>query len=121
MLRSSLAATGLLCAAVSAQSFSYPNFSSTAQLNLLGNSTQAGTAVRLTANASNQTGWLWRNTAVPILNGFDTTFTFRILPPPFGTKAEGFAMVIQNDPSGANATGGASAPCTRPACSPRIS
>ena len=106
MFRFSLAATGLLCAAASAQSFSYPNFSSTAQLNLLGNSIQAGNAVRLTANASNQTGWLWRNTAVPILSGFDTTFTFRILPPSFGTKAEGFAMVIHNDPNGANATGG---------------
>ena len=106
MLRSSLAATGLLCAAVSAQSFSYPNFSSTAQLNLLGSSIQAGNAVRLTANASNQTGWLWRNTAMPILSGFDTTFTFRILPPPAGIKAEGFALVIQDDPSGANATGG---------------
>ena len=106
MLRSSLAATGLLCAAVSAQSFSYPDFSSTAQLNLLGNSVQAANAVRLTANASGQTGWMWRTTAMPILNGFDTTFTFRILPPPVGTKAEGFAMVIHDDPNGANATGG---------------
>ncbi len=106
MLRTSLAVTGLLCAAASAQSFSYPDFSSTAQLNLLGNSVQAGNAVRLTANASGQTGWMWRNTAMPILSGFDTTFTFRILPPPNGTKAEGFAMVIQNDPNGANATGG---------------
>ncbi|MGK0303374.1 MAG: hypothetical protein ACI89X_004267, partial [Planctomycetota bacterium] len=106
MLRSSLAATGLLCAAVSAQSFSYPNFASTAQLNLLGNSIQAGNALRLTANASGQTGWFWRNTAMPILNGFDTTFTFRILPPPAGTKAEGFALVIHDDPNGATATGG---------------
>lgn len=106
MFRPSLAVTGLLCAAVSAQSFSYPDFSSTAQLNLLGNSIQAANAVRLTANAAGQTGWMWRNTAMPILNGFDTTFTFRVLPPPAGTKAEGFALVIQNDPNGANATGG---------------
>lgn len=106
MLRFSLAVTGLLCAAASAQSFSYPDFSSTAQLNLLGNSVQAGNAVRLTANASNQTGWMWRTTAMPILNGFDTTFTFRIAPPPVGLKAEGMALVIHADPNGANAQGG---------------
>lgn len=106
MLRSSLAAIGLLCVTVSAQSFSYPNFSSTAQLNLLGNSVQAGNAVRLTANASNQTGWMWRTTPMPILNGFDTTFTFRIAPPPVGVKAEGMALVIHADPNGANAQGG---------------
>ena len=94
MLRSSLVVPCLLCASLAAQSFSYPDFSSTAQLNLLGNSQQAGNAVRLTANASNQTGWMWRNTPVPILNGFDTTFTFRIAPPPFGVKAEGMALVI---------------------------
>ena len=80
MFRHSLAACGLLCAAVSAQSFSYPDFSSTAQLNLLGNSVQVGSAVRLTASATNQTGWLWHQGAMPIVNGFDTTFTFRITP-----------------------------------------
>lgn len=106
LIRSSLAATSLLCAAATAQSFSYPDFSSTTQLNLLGNSVQAGNAIRLTANASGQTGWMYRTTAMPILNGFDTTFTFRILPPPVGTKAEGFAMVIHDDPNGANAVGG---------------
>lgn len=106
MLRSSLAVTGLLCAAVSAQSFNYPNFSSTSGLNLLGNSVQAGSGVRLTANASNQTGWMWHQTAMPILNGFDTTFTFRIAPPPVGLKAEGMALVIHSDPNGANAQGG---------------
>ena len=106
MLRSSLVVPCLLCASLAAQSFSYPDFSSTAQLNLLGNSQQAGNAVRLTANASNQTGWMWRNTPVPILNGFDTTFTFRIAPPPFGVKAEGMALVIHADPNGANAQGG---------------
>jgi hypothetical protein len=106
MLRTSLAACGLLCTAISAQSFSYPDFSSTAQLNLLGNSVQTGNSIRLTANASNQTGWFWRQTAVPLVNGFDTTFTFRILPPSPGTKAEGMALVIHNDPNGASAMGG---------------
>ena len=106
MFRHSLAACGLLCVAASAQSFSYPDFSSTAQLNLLGNTVQAGSAVRLTASATNQTGWLWHQGAMPIVNGFDTTFTFRITPPPGGGKAEGMALVIQADPNGATATGG---------------
>lgn len=112
MLRSTLATGALLCAAAmfatsaTAQSFSYPDFSSIAQLNLLGNTAQSGTALRLTANASNQTGWAWYQNAVPILNGFDTTFTFRITPPPVGVKAEGMALVIHDDPNGANATGG---------------
>jgi hypothetical protein len=96
----------LLTAALSAQTFSYPDFSSVAQLNLLGNAAQSGTALRLTANVSNQTGWAWRQTAVPVVAGFDTTFTFRITPPTVGTKAEGMALVIHDDPNGASTLGG---------------
>jgi hypothetical protein len=109
MLRSTLAACGLICAALppaTAQSFSYPNFASTAGLNLLGNSAQSGTALRLTDTVVNQTGWAWRQTAVPVVNGFDTTFTFRITPPAVGQKAEGMALVIHDDANGANAMGG---------------
>jgi hypothetical protein len=106
MISRSLAASLLVTAGLAAQTFSYPNFSSTAQLNLLGNAAQSGTALRLTANASNQTGWVWRQTAVPVITGFDTTFTFRITPPTVGTKAEGMALVIHDDPNGANTQGG---------------
>ncbi len=93
-------------AGLSAQSFTYTDFSSTAQLSLLGNAAQSGTAVRLTANSSNQTGWLWRQGAMPVLAGFDTTYTFRITPPPVGTKAEGMALVIHGDPNGVATQGG---------------
>jgi hypothetical protein len=106
MIRTLLATCVLMASTISAQSFSYPDFSSTSQLNLLGNSLQTGNSIRLTANASNQTGWIWHQNALPLVNGFDTTFTFRILPPPFGTKAEGMALVIHDDPAGAAATGG---------------
>jgi len=106
MSPSTLAAFGFLCVSLSAQSFSYPDFSSAAQLNLLGNSVQAGNAIRLTANASNQSGWMWRTTPMPILNGFDTTFTFRVAPSPVGIKAEGLAFVVHADPDGASAMGG---------------
>jgi hypothetical protein len=105
MMRSS----GLFLAfttALAAQGFSYPDFSSTAQLNLLGNAAQSGTALRLTANVSNQTGWAWRTTAMPVVAGFDTTFTFRITPPTVGTKAEGMALVIHDDPNGIATQGG---------------
>ncbi|MCU0863410.1 MAG: IPT/TIG domain-containing protein [Planctomycetes bacterium] len=102
----SLAVCSFAAFGLAAQSFNYPDFSSTAQLNLLGNAAQSGTSLRLTANASNQTGWAWRQSAVPVLAGFDTTFTFRITPPVVGTKAEGMALVIHDDPNGASAQGG---------------
>ncbi|HEU4420310.1 MAG TPA: L-type lectin-domain containing protein, partial [Planctomycetota bacterium] len=95
-----LVATGL-----TAQSFNYPDFSSTAGLALLGNAAQSGTALRLTANTNNQTGWAWRQSVVPVVAGFDTTFTFRITPPA-GNKGEGIALVIHDDPNGASTMGG---------------
>ena len=96
----------LLAAAIPAQSFSYADFTNVATLNLLGNAAQSGAALRLTANASNQTGWAWHRTAMPVVAGFDTTFTFRITPPAVGTKAEGMALVIHDDPNGIATTGG---------------
>jgi len=96
----------LFAAAAGAQSFTYTDFASTAGLALLGTSAQSGTALRLTANTSNQTGWAWRQAAVPVVAGFDTTFTFRITPPTVGTKAEGMALVIHDDPNGAATMGG---------------
>lgn len=94
----------LTATAASAQSFSYPNFSNLTGLNLLGNAVQTGNTLQLTSTATLQTGWFWHTTAVPVVNGFDTTFTFRVTPGQ--GLAEGFAMVIQNDPAGPNATGG---------------
>lgn len=108
MFRTHLAAGSLLAlaAALPAQSFTYTDFSSTAGLALLGNAAQSGTALRLTAQTSNQTGWAWRQVAVPTIAGFDTTFSFRITPPTAGTKAEGMALVIHADPNGASTMGG---------------
>jgi hypothetical protein len=104
------AAAGLfavsLASGLAAQSFSYPDFSSTGTLALLGTAAQSGTALRLTANASNQTGWAWHQTAMPVIAGFDTTFSFRITPPTVGTKAEGMALVIHGDANGLATTGG---------------
>ncbi|MCB9885467.1 MAG: IPT/TIG domain-containing protein [Planctomycetes bacterium] len=93
-------------APLAAQNFTYANFGNVSTLALLGNAAQNGTALRLTANSSNQTGWAWHRTAMPVLAGFDTTFTFRITPPPVGVKAEGMAFVLHDDPAGIATTGG---------------
>jgi len=96
-----------LAAALPGQQFTYPDFSSTAQLALLGDATVTGSAtLRLTATAANQSSWVWRQAPVDISLGFTTTFTFRITPPAVGTKAEGLAFVLHGDPAGAAATGG---------------
>ncbi|MEO6594803.1 MAG: IPT/TIG domain-containing protein [Planctomycetota bacterium] len=95
-----------LAASLSAQSFNYTDFSSVGTLSLLGNAAQSGTALRLTANASNQTGWAWHQTKLPVVAGFDTTFSFRITPPTVGTKAEGMALVIHDDPNALATMGG---------------
>jgi hypothetical protein len=100
-----LLAPALVAAGLTAQSFNYPDFSSTAGLTLLGNAAQSGTVLRLTANTNNQTGWAWRQSVVPVVAGFDTTFTFRITPPA-GNKGEGIALVIHDDPNGAATSGG---------------
>ena len=109
MPRSFVLAGGLALAAAApafAQSFTYTDFASTTGLALLGNAAQSGTALRLTANSSNQTGWAWRQGAMPVIAGFDTTFSFRITPPAVGTKAEGMALVIHDDPNGTATMGG---------------
>ena len=106
MIRRLTSAALLATASLSAQSFSYPNFNATTGLALLGNATANAGALRLTASSSNQTGWFWRTAQMPVIAGFDTTFTFRITPPTAGTKAEGMAFVIHDDPNGTATTGG---------------
>lgn len=91
-------------AQAASSAFSYPDFSNVAGLNLLGSAVQTGNTLRLTNIATLQTGWAWHTAAMPIVNGFDTTFTFRVTPG--AGLAEGFAMVIQSDPAGPSATGG---------------
>ena len=112
MNRTTRAALGLLALSIpaaaqtssSSNAFSYSNFSSTAGLNLLGNAVQTGNTLQLTSTATFQTGWFWFTSAMPIVNGFDTTFSFRVTPGQ--GLAEGFAMVIQDDPAGPSAQGG---------------
>jgi len=92
-------------AVLPAQSFQYVDFGNVATLALLGTAAQSGTTLRLT-NAIQQTGWAWHRVQMPVIAGFDTTFAFRITPPVAGTKAEGMAFVLHDDPSGLGTIGG---------------
>ncbi|MSR38959.1 MAG: hypothetical protein EXS02_09000 [Planctomycetes bacterium] len=100
----------LLCtviAAASGQNFNYQNFSSTAGLSLLGSTAQANAAMRLTSvGGINQTGLFWHQNRLPVANGFDTTFTFRITTPSATARAEGMAFIVQDDPLGTATIGG---------------
>lgn len=95
----------LLASAARGQSFSYPDFTSPSLLALAGDASIAGTALRLTANASNQAGWCFRQSQVSLAYGFTTSFTFRMLPSPFGTKGQGLAFILHGQPVAA-AVGG---------------
>ena len=95
----------LLAPALAAQSFAYPDFSSTAGLNLVGLATQAGTILRVQDNVApasggDNRGGAWYGQAVCVANGFDTTFTYRMHTPSTTGGADGLAFVIQNDQGG---------------------
>src|SRR5262245_12752508 len=94
---SSIAAPCLLASAPFAFGLNYPDFSSTSGLNPVGNAAPLGTAVRLTAATPTQAGALWYTQKQSVINGFDTTFTFRISNPggPFG-GGDGIAFSLQN-------------------------
>ena len=92
----------VLAPALAAQSFSYPDFTSTSGLNLVGLATQAGNILRLQDNVApasggDNRGGAWYATPVCVTQGFDTTFTFRMHTPSTTGGADGLAFVIQND------------------------
>ncbi len=98
------AALVALCAGpAGAQSFSYPDFSSTAGLTLLGNAAVSGTDLRLTPALEGQSAAVWRTTKNRVQHGFTTEFKFRMTEPGgvpdfFGfLGADGLAFVVQND------------------------
>lgn len=95
-----------------AQQFSYPDFSSTSGLTLLGHAATSGTELRLTPPVKGQGAAVWRDAKVRVRRGFTTNFQFRIseaggVPDWFGMLgADGFAFVIQNDTPTSIGTGG---------------
>jgi hypothetical protein len=102
-----LAPLVLLCSfALRAQpDVSYPSFSSTAGLHLVGAARVAGSALRLTETSRHTAGAAWLDRKFVVSGGFDTTFQFQITQPGgSGPGADGFAFVLQD--SGTNAIGG---------------
>jgi len=74
---------GLLCWTVLAVAsafaqISYPNFSSSAGLNLVGNAQVTANRLRLTENRMNQQGSAWYATKQNLTYGFSTTFQFQL-------------------------------------------
>jgi hypothetical protein len=91
-----------------AQSPSFTDFSSTANLTLNGNAAPAnnGTAnvLRLTPAAMSQVGSAWFNIQQPVAGGFTTVFKFQFTQQS-ALAADGIAFVIQNSSSGLSALG----------------
>jgi Bacterial lectin len=90
---------------LSAGSFNFSNFSSTAGLNLVGNATNPSNTIQLTAASFDQAGAVWDTTLWNVLGGFTTTFNYSVTG---GTspEADGIAFAIQDDPNGTTALGG---------------
>lgn len=92
----------LFLATLARADFGYTDFSSVAGLHFVGTAAQSGSAMRLTPASPNQTGGIWYGAQQHIVEGFSTTFQFRITSPGGATDAdgnpggEGFAFVIQN-------------------------
>jgi len=89
-----------------AQSPSYPDFSSVANLTLNpveNGAHQVGNVLRLTEDVQSRVGTAWFNIKQPVAGGFTTTFTFQISHE--GFPADGIAFVIQNSQAGLAAFG----------------
>jgi hypothetical protein len=82
---------------------SYPDFSSTEGLTLVGDATTVDSALRLTADEAGQTGAAWTDEKVlAAKKSFKTTFEYEVASG--GIAADGLAFVLQNE--GAEALGG---------------
>jgi hypothetical protein len=85
-------------------SFTFPDFSTSQGLSLVGSARTTDNRLRLTPADFDQTGAAWVSFRQPVGDGFDTTFKFQISD--LGvTGADGFAFVIQNDTAGPSALG----------------
>ncbi|MCC7015344.1 MAG: hypothetical protein IT454_22485 [Planctomycetes bacterium] len=106
------ATLALLCSALAssarAQSFSYPDFSTSTNLVLNGNATVAGNILRVTPAAASQRGAVWYAQPLSVVGGFQLDLRFQFSGQVFG-GADGLAIVFQNDPRTTAALGSATA------------
>ena len=79
--------------------FNFPDFNSTAGLNLVGVTERVGNRLRLSPNKPEEVGAAWFTTKQQVAGGFETTFQFQITNQG-GTAielgADGFVFVIQS-------------------------
>jgi len=76
--------------------FLYPDFSSTAGLQLIGPAQGVGGVLRLTHWQQDTRGAAWRLDKARVVAGFDTSFQFQITGDGVHNVSDGFAFVIQN-------------------------
>lgn len=110
------AAVPLLLAAhasgVAAQTLSYPDFSSTAGLQLNGNAFRNGSKLTLTPAVGGQSGSAFSLTTIPLSSNasFSTVFSFEILNRGgLANGADGLTFTIQTNASNVGGSGGESA------------
>ena len=105
-----MAITFLLLAAFGFSSdLTYADFASPAGLKLVGAARTRDAALRLTPSKAKQRGAVWHLNKLPVRDGFETAFRFRISDRDgLGPGADGFAFVIQNNGPTALAGEGAS-------------
>jgi Ca2+-binding RTX toxin-like protein len=87
----------------SGECLNYPDFSSTAGLNLGGNAATVGNVLRLTPAQGGQSGTAWAAGRVQVGAGFTSDFGFRFTDPGGIGAADGITFAIQD--SSATATG----------------
>jgi len=99
MVISFLALQFMVSRAFGAYVFDYPDFSSIAGIDLVGDAFQTGNRIRLTPSVVFNGGAAWYNTKVSVASGWETVFKFQIPGEPKSSPsgADGIAFVIQND------------------------
>ena len=88
--------------------FDFANFSSTAGLNLVGDTAQFNTRLRLTPAEFGKVGGAWFSDRQRVIGGFRTSFQFEVSQPDPNFGADGFAFIVQDDSATALGAGGSS-------------
>jgi hypothetical protein len=103
---------GLMAASLDAQTFNYPNFSSTAGLSLAASASPTGSEIRVSPSLPSTVGSVWYATKQRVEDGFETMFEFRITQPAGVTDVtgnpggDGMAFVVQNTSNTASGIAG---------------
>lgn len=92
--------------------FKFSDFANTDGIYFNGMAQVVGNKVELTDPSAYALGAVWRDRVIPVVNGFETIFSFSLSKPTKGQYpdasdmgADGIALVIQNSPNGLNALG----------------